>query len=164
MLVGLNLSALSASVLASTQRLFELLSSLAILPMAVVLLFIVLCCDKVASHWSNWRPIKSGQPYALELEDEHYGGHHGEIHMTLDAEAGQIHYKRPANKNHRKSAGWSIHADPVDRSTENTAYSSSHYRDSTHGYEGIQSPPLDCLSPPPMTPGRVPGGYMTIAH
>lgn len=108
--------------------------------MAVVLLFIVLCCDELASHWSNWRLIKSGQLYALEFEDEHHGGHHGEIHMTGDAEAGQSHHGKPANKNHRKSAGWSIHADPIDLSTENTVYSSSHYRDSTHGYECIQSP------------------------
>ncbi|KAF1359991.1 hypothetical protein EJ07DRAFT_165635 [Lizonia empirigonia] len=132
----LGAGAASLAVLADTQRLFDLLSSPAILPMAVVLLFIVLCCDKLASHWSNWRLIKSGQPYALEL----------------------------ANKNHRKSAGWSIHADPIDLSTENTAYSSSHYRDSMHGYKGIQSPPLDCPSPPPMTPGRAPGGYMAVAH
>lgn len=158
----------SLAVLAHKQRLVNLLNSPAILPMAVVLLFIVLCFDKLASLWSNHRLFKSGEPYALEFEEEHHhgGGHedHGEVHMTGDEEAGNIHYGRPELKSHRKSAGWSTHVDSVELSKENTEYSPSHFRDSSHGIEGMHTPPLQSPSPPPMKPGRGSGGYVPVAH
>ncbi|KZM18786.1 uncharacterized protein EKO05_0006488 [Ascochyta rabiei] len=163
----LGAGAASLAVLANKQRLFDLLNSPAILPMAVVLLFIVLCCDKLASLWCNWRLFKSGEPYALEFEEEHHhGGSHGEshgqVHMTDDVERGNVHHGRPELKGHRKSAGWSIHADTLELSKENTEYSSRHLGDSAHGIEeGVQTPPLQS---PSMTPGRGPGGYMPVAH
>lgn len=155
------------AVLANRTRLVGLLNSPAILPMAVVLLFIILCSDKLASLWCNWRLVKSGEPYALEYEEEHHhgGGHeeHGEVHMTGDEEHGNVHHGRPELKGHRKSAGWSIHADPVDLAKEKTGYA-GHHRDSSHGSGGVQTPPLQSPSPPPMTPRAGTGGYMPVAH
>ncbi|KAF2622619.1 hypothetical protein BU25DRAFT_462723 [Macroventuria anomochaeta] len=151
----LGAGAAALAVLANKQRLVNLLNLPAILPIAVVLLFTALCCDKLASLWCNWRLIKSGEPYALEFEKEHHhGGHeeYGEVHMTGDKEHGNVHHGRPELKSHCKSAGWSIHADSVELSKEVTEYSSSHYRDSTHGIEGVQTTPPQSPSPPPMTP------------
>jgi hypothetical protein len=159
----LGASAASLAVFANKERLFNFLNSPAILPMAVTLLFIVACCDKLTSLWCNWRLIKSGQPYALEYEEEHHGGHgegHGDVHMTGDAEHGNVHHGRPELKSHRKSAGWSVHADPVELSKENTEYSSSHHG-SSHGIDRMDSPPLQS---PQATPGSGPGGYMPVAH
>ena len=166
LVLGAGVAALA--VLANTTRLVNLLNSPAVLPVAVVLLFVVLCCDKLASLWCNWRLIKSGEAYVLEVEEEHHhGGHeeHGEVHLTGDEEHGNVHHGRPELKSHRKSAGWSIHADPVELAKENTEYNSSHYRNSGHTVvDGVQTPPLQSPSPPPMTPGRGPGGYMAVAH
>jgi hypothetical protein len=157
------------AVLASPNRLVALLNSPAILPMAVVLLFIVLCADKLASLWCNWRLTKSGEPYVLEYEEEqhHHGGsheEHGEAHMTGDEEHGNVHHGRPELKSHRKSAGWSIHADPVDMVKEQTAYVSvsGHYRDSSR--DSTHSPPLRSPSPPSMASRAGADGYMPVAH
>lgn len=148
----------SLAILSSKQRLFDLLNSPAILPIAVLLLFAVVIADKVTSLWCNARLISSGQPYALEFEEEHHGGHdegHGEVHMTGDVEASKVHYGRPELKAHRKSAGWSVHADPV---------STGHHREGSLGVEGLQTPPPQSQSPPPMSPPMHHGGYMAVAH
>ena len=169
----LGVGAAMLAVLANKQRLVALLNSPAILPMAVVLLFIVLCCDKLASVWCNWRLIKSGQPYALEYEDEHHhhhhhGGDHGEghghVHTMSDTETGNIRFGRPELKNNRKSAGWSIHTDAVELSREDSEYSPGHYRDSIHDDHMVPSPPLRSHSPPPMTSGKGLKGYMPVAN
>jgi hypothetical protein len=154
------------AVLASQQRLVQILNSPFILPVCVVLLFIILTCDKLTSLWCNWRLTKSGEPYALEFEEEHHhGGHHdeehGEVLLVTDPEAPRIHYGRPKLKNHRVSAGWSV-SESVDLSNESTEYRSGHYRDNSYGLEDIQSPPLLSPSPPQTASGRRPGGYMPI--
>ncbi|KAF3048269.1 hypothetical protein E8E12_011571 [Didymella heteroderae] len=156
------------AILANKQRLVELLNSPAILPMAVVLMFVVLCSDKLASIWCNWRLFKSGEPYALEFEEEHHhgGGHeeHGEAHMTGDEEHGKVHHGRPALKTNRQSARWSTNAGLVDLVKEETAYISvsGHHRDSSR--DSTHTPPLRSPSPPAMTPRAGAGGYMPVAH
>lgn len=152
------------AVLSNRDRLVALLNSPAILPMAVVLLFVVACADKLASLWCNWRLYKSGEAYALEYEEEHHGGHeeHGEAHVTGDEEHGNVHYGRPELKSHRKSAGWSTHADPVNMVKEDTAYVSGHYRDSSR--ESTHTPPPQSTSPVQMTPKMGAGGYMPVSH
>jgi hypothetical protein len=163
----LGVGAAMLAILANKQRLFDLLNSPALLPMCVVLLFVIICCDKLATLWCNWRLIKSGQPYALEFEEEHHhsSGHgdaHGEIIMTDDAEAGYMRgHGRPA---HRKSAGWSVDIDTIGLAKENTGYSSNHSQDSTHGIEETHTPPLQSISPSLMTPVMGPSGYMPVAH
>ncbi|KAH6618710.1 bacterial low temperature requirement A protein-domain-containing protein [Boeremia exigua] len=151
-------------VLMSKQRLVDLLNSPAILPMAVVLMFVILCCDKLASLWCNWRLIKSGKPYALEYDEEHHhhGGHdeHGEVHMAEDEEHGNIHHGRPELKSHRKSAGWG--SDTKELSQEVTDYSPDRYRDSTH--EDDSARPLQSSSPPLTHPKMDSSGYMPVAH
>lgn len=156
------------AILSNKQRLVDILNSPAILPMAVVLMFIVLSCDKMASVWCNWRLTRSGEPYALEYEEEHHHGgsheEHGEIRMLGEKEHGNLHRGRPELKGHRKSAGWSIHADTVELAREDTEYSPHHYRDSTHAASEPYSPPLRSPSPPPATPRMGSGGYMSVAQ
>lgn len=164
------------AILASPQRLVDLLNSPAILPMAVVLLFVVLVGDKLATLWSNRRLTSSGEPYALEYEDDHHfhaaghgNGHgheeHGEIRMLGETEHLNLHYGRPdLKKLHRKSAGWSIHADSVDLTAEDMAYSAHRYSQMTQGTEaGLLSPALRSPSPPRAMSGAGQGGYMPVA-
>ncbi|KAF1929269.1 uncharacterized protein M421DRAFT_419791 [Didymella exigua CBS 183.55] len=154
------------AILANRDSLVALLNSPAILPMAVVLLFIVVCADKLASLWCNWRLIKSGEPYALEYEEKHHHGgdhvEHGEAHVAGDEEHGNVHHGGPALKDHRKSAGWSIHADSVDLAKGNTAYVSGHYRDSSR--DSTHTPSLESPGPPMMTQRVGADGYMPVAH
>lgn len=134
------------AILSNRTRLVDILNSPAILPMAVVLMFIVLCSDKLASIWCNWRLVKSGEPYALEYEEEHHhhgGGHeeHGEAHMTGDEEHGNVHHGRPKLKSNRSSARWSTNVGLVDMVKEETAYVSvsGHCRDSSR--DSTHTPP-----------------------
>lgn len=165
------------AVLAAPQRLVSLLNSPAILPMAVVLLLFVLCGDKIAALWCNWRVTRSGEPYALEYEEDHHHHHHsqhgpaheehGEIRMLGDTpHGGNLHYGRPDLKHlHRKSAGWSISADAVDLANENTEYSAHRYSHVTQGSlaDGpLLSPSLRSPSPP--RSGSRSGGYLPVAH
>ncbi|KAL1652785.1 hypothetical protein SLS61_004767 [Didymella pomorum] len=156
------------TILASPQRLVDILNSPAVLPMAVILMFVVLCSDKLASIWCNWRLVKSGEPYALEYEEEHHGGghdEHGEAHLTGDEEHGKVHHGRPQMKKNRSSARWSTNPALIDMVKEETAYVSvtgGHYRDSSH--DSTHTPPLRSSSPTPMTPGVGTGGYMPVAH
>lgn len=153
-------------VLMNKQRLVDILNSPAILPLAVILMFIVLSCDKLASLWCNWRLIKSGKPYALEFEEEHHhGGHseHGEVHMTGDEVHGNIHHGRPELKSHRVSAGWSVHRDTKDLAKESTEYSPERYSDAAmEDVEAAQ--PLRSPSPPQQTPRLGSRGYMAVAN
>ncbi|KAJ8114112.1 hypothetical protein OPT61_g3926 [Boeremia exigua] len=154
-------------VLSNRDRLVQLLNSPAILPVAVVLMFIILCCDKLASVWCNWRLIKSNKPYALEYEEEHHhhgGGHegHGEVHMADDEEHGNLHHGRPDLKSHRHSAGWSYHSDTKELAREVTEYSPERYSDAAHDVDVTHA--LRSPSPPPMHPRMGSGGYVPVAH
>jgi hypothetical protein len=156
------------AILAFPQRLVDILNSPAILPMAVVLMFVILCSDKLASIWCNWRLVKSGEPYALEYEEEHHGGgheEHGEAHMTGGEEHGKVHHGKPQMKTNRSSARWSTNPALIDMVKEETAYVSvtgGHYRDSSR--DSTHTLPLRSPSPPPMTPRAGAGGYMPVAH
>ncbi|KAH7086218.1 bacterial low temperature requirement A protein-domain-containing protein [Paraphoma chrysanthemicola] len=57
----------SLAITANKNKLYSLLNSVAILPSAVAFLFIIICCDKLASVWCNWRLGASSQPYAIEV-------------------------------------------------------------------------------------------------
>lgn len=151
-------------VLANKQRLVALLNSPAVLPMAVVLMFLVLSFDKLTSLWCNRRLIKSGEPYALEFEEEHHhGGHdeHGAVHMTGDESHGNIHHGRPELKSHRKSAGWSVHADAAELSKEASEYSPERHGDRETDLEAAKPPRSP--SPPQVIPKQGSHGYMTVA-
>lgn len=149
------------------ERLVKLLNSPAVLPMAVVIMFLVLCFDKMASVWCIRRLIKSGKPYALEVEEEHHhGGHeeHGEPYVTSHEEHGNLHpHSRSEKKSHRVSAGWSIHGDTRELAKEETEYSPERYSDGAH--EDVEAAqPLRSPSPPQTTPRLGSQGYMPVAH
>lgn len=155
------------ALMAQNVRLYNALSSPALLPICVVLLFLILVVDKLSALWCNWRLKKSGQKYALE-HDEH--GHHGHGHESPHGEV--IHESAPAYghvphdsisglEDLRKSARWSTHSDmtPLTGSTE---YHSPGHQ--SYAMEPLMSPPL--LSPDPtmaQNKGPAPGGYMPVS-
>jgi hypothetical protein len=160
------------AVMASNQILYKMLSSPALLPICVVLLFLILLTDKLSSMWSNYRLLKSGEPYALEVDDHHH--HHGDGHN-----AAHLHTPLPGDalderdviglKAHRMSA-WSVHSDTTALAKENTAYD----RSSRLSYAGepMMTPPLltpPLLSPDPSMhgvsrPASARGGYMAVGN
>ena len=157
------------AVMASNQLLYNMLSSPALLPICVVLLFLILLMDKLSSMWSNHRLLKSGEPYALEIDDhdhhhDHHGDSHGDAHLHTPLPGGALDERDVVGlKAHRMSA-WSIHSDTTALAKENTAYD----RGSKLSYmmEPVTTPPL--LSPDPSAHGAsrpvsVRGGYMAVS-
>lgn len=165
------------AVLSNKERLVNILNSPAILPMAVVLMFVVLCGDKLTALWCNWRLVKSGEPYALEYEEEHHhgghGGHeeHGEVQMTDGEEYMHLHHAnlhrgRPDLKQaHRVSSGWGSQSDAVELMRGDTEYSPHVYRNSVLSTVETCSLPLGSPgTPPALAPGMGSGGYMPVAQ
>jgi hypothetical protein len=158
------------AIMASDRRLYELISSPAVLPACVVLLFLILVADKLSAVWSNYRLLRSGEPYGLEVEAEHHGHHdanHDGMHL-LTPLPGHAHGPRDSIglKANRMSA-WSIHADAATLAQEDTAYNPNGMQ--SYATEPVLSPPFmspPLLSPEPSTaelqrPGAR-GGYMAI--
>jgi hypothetical protein len=157
------------AVMASNQRLYELISSPALLPVCVVLLFLILVADKLSATGSNYRLLKSGEPYGLEHDEEHHGHHHSNSHGDVH-EHELLHGHFPKNrdsvglKSHRMSA-WSIHSDAAALIREDTTYNpASPYSPATE-MQVVITPPL--LSPDPLIPGpprhgRPSSGYMAV--
>jgi hypothetical protein len=155
-------------------RLYGALGTPMLLPICVILMFLILVSDKLSSIWCNWRLKKSGQPYALEVEEHGHGhgdGHddhaHGEVHERAPLQ-GHGHHDSVSLEDARKTAHYSVYSDaspPTMTSTE--------YKSEQHGYvtEQLMSPPLmspPLMSPDPTTPGlgaqpTGPGGYMPVS-
>jgi hypothetical protein len=154
---------------ADKERLYYALATPMLLPICVILLFLVLVVDKLSAIWCNWRLKKSGEPYALEVEEHEHGhgsGHeahtHGEVHERAPLQ-GHGHHDSVNLEEARKSAHYSMYSDVTPLTAANTEYNGGH-----HGYamEPLMSPPL--LSPDPTTPGlgakpAGPGGYMPVS-
>jgi low temperature requirement protein LtrA len=157
----LGVGAAMMALLAVPMRLYNAISSPALLPICVILLFLILCVDKMSALWCNWRLKKSGQPYALEFheEHEHHGGHdeHGDVH-----DKGGEHHDSTNLEDLSKGARWSQQsAGPLVGHTE-------YHSPSQHGYV------MDPLSPPMISPDPSgppphkrapsgPSGYMPIS-
>jgi hypothetical protein len=167
----LGVSGALLALFADKVRLFGALGTPALLPICVVLMFLILVSDKVSALWCNWRLKKSGQPYALEVEEHehgHGGGHdeptHGEVHEVTPLK-GHGHSDSVNLEDARKSAHYSMYTDVTPMSAMSTEYS--------NGQEGypMMSPPLvspPLMSPDPTTPGlgakpTGPGGYMPVS-
>jgi hypothetical protein len=156
---------------ADKTRLYNAISTSMLLPICVILLFLILCVDKLSSIYCNWRLKKSGQPYALEVEDHehghgHGGGHDAHTHGEVDERAplqgrGHGHHDSVNLQDDRKEAHFSEVYTDVTSLNANTEY-----RSSAHYSEPMMTPPL--LSPDPTTPGlgaepSGPGGYMPVS-
>jgi hypothetical protein len=157
---------------ADKERLYQVLATPMLLPICVILLFLILVVDKLSAIWCNWRLKKSGQPYALEVEEHgHGGGHeahaHGEVHERAPLQ-GHGHHDSVNLEDARKSAHYSMYSDTTPLNDTHTEYISGH-----HGYsmKPLMSPPLmspPLMSPDPTTPGLGaqpvgPGGYMPVS-
>jgi hypothetical protein len=162
------------AVMASNQLLYNLLSSPALLPICVVLLFMILLTDKLSSEWANYHLLKSGQPYALEVDDHHSHHHkesHGDAHLHAPLPSDALDERDAIGlKAHRMSA-WSVHSDTTALARENTAYDRTSSRLSYAG-EPMMTPPL--MSPPLLSPDpsahvisqplSARGGYMAVSN
>jgi len=150
------------ALLAAPVRLYNVISSPVILPICVILLFLILCVDKISALWCNYRLKKSGQPYALEYQEhEHHESHdegHGEVH-----EKGHGHDDSANLDDLAKSARWSTHP----ASGPLTATSTEYHSPNQQGYvmDPLMSPPM--MSPDPSGPHKRapsgPSGYMPIS-
>jgi hypothetical protein len=166
-------------LIADKERLYTALGTPMLLPICVILLFLVMLTDKLSSVWCNWRLKKSGQPFALEIEDHGHGHDHGQSHEGHDEHAhGEVHERAPLHghghhdsvnlEDARKSAHYSMYSDTTPLTATNTEYNSGH-----QGYamEPLMSPPLmspPLMSPDPTTPGlgakpMGAGGYMAVS-
>jgi hypothetical protein len=159
---------------ADKTALYAALQTSMLLPICVILLFLVLVTDKLSSIWCNWRLKKSGQPYALEVEEHEHHGHgrkehtHGEAYEHVPSH-GHGHHDSVNLEDARKTAHYSMHS----YSDSTPLATSTEYSNGQHGYamEPLMSPPLmspPLLSPDPMTPGLGakpdgPGGYMPVS-
>ncbi|KAJ4368890.1 hypothetical protein N0V83_005972 [Neocucurbitaria cava] len=150
-------------------KLYNAISSPALLPICVFLLFLILVIDKLSSVWCNWRLKKSGQTYALEYEEhghhEHHSSHgsgHGEIHESGPLHGHVAHDSISGLEDMRKSARWSTHSDTVPLASS-TEYHSPGQQ--SYAMTPLMSPPL--MSPDPVAPPHshtpAPGGYMPVS-
>ncbi|KAF2499666.1 hypothetical protein BU16DRAFT_279446 [Lophium mytilinum] len=85
----LGVSACLVAVVSNEDALYNFISSPAVLPTCLVIIFLILIFDRVSAVFANWRLKKSGAPYAID--DEEHGHHeehdnHGEIshHGSMD--------------------------------------------------------------------------------
>lgn len=163
-------------LIADPVRLYGALGTPALLPICVVLLFLLLVSDKLSSVFCNWRLRKSGQPYAIEVEDHHgHGGHeehtHGNIHEHVPLKGHAHHDSVDVHlADARKSAHYSMYSDTTPLTATSTGYDHGHGQ---RGYamEPLMSPPMmspPLMSPDPTTPGlgakpSGPGGYMPVS-
>ncbi|KAF2873140.1 bacterial low temperature requirement A protein-domain-containing protein [Massariosphaeria phaeospora] len=105
--IGASLIALSANA----DTLFSFISSPAVLPTCLALMFLVLFFDKISAAYCNWSLIRSGKPYGHEVDLEHHSTPgHSHRNSRLDA----TFEDRP------KSAAWSSYSDtqPLATSTD----------------------------------------------
>jgi hypothetical protein len=168
----LGVGAALLALYADKTRLYGALSTPMLLPICVLLLFLILCSDKLSAVYCNWRLKKSGQPYAMEVEEHDHGhssGHEAHTHGEVEERAplqghgySHGHHDSVNLQDDRKEAHYSeVYSDVTSLSATNTEYKSgSHYS------EPMMSPPL--LSPDPTTPGlgskpSGPGGYMPVS-
>jgi hypothetical protein len=162
------------ALMSNDDRLYAAISSPALLPMVVTLLFLLLVIDKLSALWCNWRLKKSGKPYALEYEEHghHDHGHspHGSVHETSALHGHVPHDSIAGLEDMRKAARWSMHPEDMRPLTsQSTEYNSPHQ---SYAMEPLMSPPL--TSPPMMSPdpvvhqgtgymGHAPAGYAPVS-
>ena len=143
------------------EKLYSAIGKPALLPIAVVLMFIIFVTDKITSVFCNWRLKKSGQPYVLEYHEEHHdqghaghGGHgeHGEVHETQHLASSVSH------DNINKEAHYNERGVPQPFHATSTEYHSP-----VHGSYPM-SPPL--MSPDPSNPHTTHAstGYIGAGH
>lgn len=174
--LALGVGAALLGLIANKQQLYGALSTPMLLPICVILMFLILVIDKLSALWCNWRLKKSGQPYALEVEEEHgHGGshhdtEHGSVHDLSEAEplkaSGHGHHDSVNLADERKSY---IYTDTIPLEAQSTEYNSP--RQGGFASEPLMSPPLmspPLMSPDPATPGfgakpSGPGGYMPVS-
>lgn len=110
--VGVALTAL----IADYETLYSFLRSPAILPAVLSLLFLILLFDKLSAVLSNQRLKNSGEPYALEYEEDHHHHHHssGDDHDLSLGLTSQAQHHRGSLASHRKSDLWSVHESSLD--------------------------------------------------
>lgn len=134
-------------LIGNSVNLFTAMSTPALLPIAVVLMFLICCVDKISSLWCNRKLKKSGEPFALERHEEHEGHGHGGEHAH-----GSVH--ETAHENGSSS--------DLDE-TAKTARWSSHPTLSEHHAHALASPPIPSPgSPPPQAVG--PHGYAPVQN
>ena len=175
-LLVLGVGGALVSLIANKDRLYGALASSMLLPICVLLLFMVLLTDKLSSLWCNWRLRKSGQPYALEVDEhEHHGGHEashgGVVHEhAKEPLRGHSHHDSTHLVDSRKSAHYDVYSDTRPLTAASTEYSPRHHQD--YAMEPLMSPPL--MSPPLTSPDPVapfgppsrlsgPGGYQPVS-
>jgi hypothetical protein len=169
----LGVGAALLGLIANENQLYAALGTPALLPICVVLMFLVLVTDKLSSIYCNYRLKKSGQPYALEVQEHSHGGHeehtHGEAHEHGPLHGhGHGHHESVNLEDARKSAHYSMYSDTTPLTAASTEYGGHQ-----EGYpmESLMSPPsmhTPLMSPDPTTPGLGakpvgPGGYMPVS-
>lgn len=179
--IVLGVSGALLGLWAKKEALYEALATPMLLPICVILMFLIMVSDKLSSIFCNWRLKKTGQPYALEVEEHehgHGGGHeahgHGEVHETEPLH-GHGHHDSVNLEDARKSAHYSVqtgYTDAAPFTTVSTEYKSQHdYSVAALASPPLTSPPLmspPLMSPDPSTPGmgakpQGPGGYMPVS-
>lgn len=166
----LGVGAALLALIADPVHLYGALGTPALLPICVILLFLLLVTDKLSSVWCNWRLKKSGQPYAQEFAEEHYGHEnhaHGDVHEHTPLK-GHGHHESVNLVDARKSAHYSMYSDTTPLTAASTEYGNGQ-----RGFamEPLMSPPLmspPLMSPDPTTPGlgakpSGPSGYMPVS-
>jgi hypothetical protein len=172
--LALGVGGAMLALLSNDNRLYAAISSPALLPMVVLLLFLILVIDKLSTLWCNWRLRKSGKPYALEYEE--HGHHdlshsaHGSLHETGALQGHAPHDSISGLEDMRKATRWSMHPEDMRPLTaQSTEYHSPHQ---SYAMEPLMSPPL--TSPPMMSPdpvahqatgymGHTPAGYAPVS-
>ncbi|KAF5853819.1 hypothetical protein GGP41_006590 [Bipolaris sorokiniana] len=151
------------ALMANDAKIYAAIESPALLPVCVVLLFLILVCDKLSCLWCNKQLKKSGKPYALEVEEHEHGHSHGhghdhdhDAHLTVH-ETGGVYSNVPHDaaaigiSEVNNASRWSMHPEDL---KPLTAYSSG-YNASQHSIamESIHSTPdmtPHVLSPDPV--------------
>jgi hypothetical protein len=135
------LSAALIAVVASDTALYTFISTPAVLPVCLVILFIILVFDRFSGVFANWRLKKSGA--LIAKDEEEHGGHHEEhaAHGSMD----------------KGASGSLTEHDPL---TASTAYERPHTIAMTHMVPAPYAPPPQASPPANYSAG----GYAPVHH
>lgn len=164
------------ALMANDAKIYAAIESPALLPVCVVLLFLILVCDKLSCWWCNKQLKKSGKPYALEVDEHEHGHGHDHDHNTHTTvhETGAVYKNVPHDapavgiSEVNNASRWSLHPEDL---KPLTAYSSG-YNASQHSIamESIHSTPdttPHVLSPDPVVHqdylAVTPAGYAPVS-
>ncbi|CAI6261960.1 unnamed protein product [Periconia digitata] len=156
-IVAIIIGASLIGIIARYDTMYSFIRSSAILPIFLSLLFAILLFDKLSAVLANLSLKKSGQPYALEYEEEHHHHEHHDEHVELH-NSSQNH---PAHSSAQKSPAWTSYSEVTDEANS-TEYRSVNGSNSYAMFKNAATPSPSMAPMMAMGPLGVHSGYTPV--